>query len=929
MLIVSTDTQADKEAEHEQQTADGVRFLQTLFEPEDLVCFRPIESWTENGKKLPRVDWKGIRYDRGGLVDGAGKWVWAPPSCSVSFEMRLAIIKARSEQERTNVFFGVCPRYASQRYDLAWQIRVIRVLWSDVDHVTVDEALQRCGAADLPQPSILVNSGNGAHLYWLLTEAFLIDDAGGNPVPAFTEFVDQGPEKKKKPRKYIIDQATQERLYLDVRSNVPPLSPKAQYIQDINAGIASKIGGDHTTDLSRLLRVPGTLNRKDQRNGREPVLCTLVECDPTRRYPIQQFDRFVEVSPEKVRREQVAKVKLPSPRKLSARGTDKFNQLVLASDTAAVGCRSEADFALCCWAVEHGMLRDQVWSAVANVGKFAGNERYFDRTWDAAQNQTREKILNVAQRASGNHTSATRDREPSRKPEILLGTDEHRVNDEAIGHLAKDENVFQRGSTLCQIVRQRTIDDGIRRALGAPTIGALPEAVIRERLTRHVTFAEATEDGLIPKHPPVWCTRAIAQRGYWDHIRPLTAIVSSPVLRPDGTILQHAGYDEKSGLYLTSDVEVSVPEHPTRREAFDAAGTLLDLVCDFPFARPEHRSAWLALLLTPVSRYAFYGPAPLVLVDANVRGSGKTMLCELVSVICFGRDIARMSNPADDDEARKRITALAIAGDPLCLIDNIEGRLGGASLDSALTATVWKDRILGESRIVELPLCVTWCASGNNVMLGADTTRRTLHIRLESSLENPELREDFKHADLMSYALQNRPALLSAALTVLRAFCDAGRPKQQLPPWGSFMAWSSLVREAIVWCGLPDPAKTRQELAETADTEASALRELLDAWPQIDPDNSGVTTAELLDKLGQGELADFRHALVELCPPDKGPLPTVRQLGNRLGHVRGRVIGGRCLDYRTKRGRQRAWYLRILDVPLDGSGDSGDSGDSF
>jgi hypothetical protein len=55
-----------------------------------------------------------------------------------------------------------------------------------------------------------------------------------------------------------------EKVYIDGKNkaNAPSLSPKAQDIQDILGGIASKIGGDHTTDLSRLLRVPGTLNRK-------------------------------------------------------------------------------------------------------------------------------------------------------------------------------------------------------------------------------------------------------------------------------------------------------------------------------------------------------------------------------------------------------------------------------------------------------------------------------------------------------------------------------------------------------------------------------------------------------------------------------------------------------------------------------------------
>lgn len=512
------------------------------------------------------------------------------------------------------------------------------------------------------------------------------------------------------------------------------------------------------------------------------------------------------------------------------------------------------------------------------------------------------------------------------RPKLLITTEEHVVNDQTVALLAKDDSVFQRGGLLVHIVQGTERVDGINRAAGSPTISRLPEAVLRESLTRSVRFVQVQKIGKevveVDAHPPGWCVKAISQRGAWEGIRPLRAVVPSPVLRRDGTVLTTVGYDDKSGLYCADDAGVEVPENPSRDNAAEAVERLLGLVCDFPFAKPSHRSAWLSLLLTPLARHAFHGPAPLFLVDANVRGSGKTLLCELGSIVAYGTPIARMSNPGDDDEARKRITALAIAGDPLVLIDNIVGRLGCASLDAALTATVWKDRILGVSQMVELPLTVTWCASGNNVMLAADTTRRTLHIRLESPMENPELRTGFKYPNVTKYALENRSALLSAALTILRAYCCAGRPRAGLPAWGSFEGWSSVVREAVVWCGQPDPAQTRQELADIADTEAGALRDLLEAWGEIDPFNEGRTTAEILDKLHADYSAhqNVRSAIVELCPPTKGPLPNARQLGNRLAHVRRRIIGGKALDYRVRTGRQRAWQVVTAD-----SGDSSDS----
>jgi len=47
----------------------------------------------------------------------------------------------------------------------------------------------------------------------------------------------------------------------------------------------------------------------------------------------------------------------------------------------------------------------------------------------------------------------------------------------------------------------------------------------------------------------------------------------------------------------------------------------------------------------------------------------------------------------------------------------------------------------------------------------------------------------------------------------LLAFVAAGRPGlAELPPFGSFEAWSNLVRGALVWLGEPDPCLTREHI---------------------------------------------------------------------------------------------------------------------
>jgi hypothetical protein len=451
----------------------------------------------------------------------------------------------------------------------------------------------------------------------------------------------------------------------------------------------------------------------------------------------------------------------------------------------------------------------------------------------------------------------------------------------------------------------------------------MKHARIRELLATAAVWVKPAEGEGEPSivHPPDWTVRAVDARGQWQGIRRLTAVVETPILRADGSILSQPGYDLATGIILRTDTPFTPPARPTKADAVAAVQALLEVVQDFPFAKPAHRTAWLAGTITPAARYAYHGPAPLTLIDANVRGCGKTLLTDATGLIVSARDMARMSMPRDDDEFRKRITALAVVGELLVLIDNIVGTLGSPSLDAALTATSWSDRILGETAMASgLPLYATWFATGNNVILAADTSRRTLHIRLESPEENPEERTDFHHSNLLAWVRAERPRLAAAAVTILSAYCTAGKPNMGLKPWGSFEGWSDLVRSALVWAGQPDPAETRIELASQADREAAALRQLLEGWKEIDESGAGRTVVEMLRELAEhpNQYDAIRGALWELAPPRDGKTFNPRSVGMRLHQLRNRVLGGRYLVRRE--GRMGAvWTVEEANCGTNGT----------
>jgi hypothetical protein len=538
--------------------------------------------------------------------------------------------------------------------------------------------------------------------------------------------------------------------------------------------------------------------------------------------------------------------------------------------------------------------------------------------------QPRHVDVDQEYRPMSKPTTTAKDAEGER--EILIGIDESRVVTETVTALTFDKAIYQRGGVLVRIRRDAIIEDGVIRPAGAPTIQVLPAANLRERMTRVARFTKINAKGdEVPSHPAAWLVAAVDVRGDWPGIRPLMAISDAPVLRADGTIWQTPGYDSATGvLFETNQTFPPVPEHPTIDHARRAVDELMEVVCDFPFEAPEHRAVWLAGLLTPPARFAFAGPAPLVLADANIAGAGKGLLIHCIARIDTGRDAAVSAYAHDGDEMRKRVTSIALAGDRLVLLDNIVGAFGNATLDRLLTAPYWQDRILGRNEEVTLPLTATWYATGNNVAIAADTARRCVHIRLDTMNEHPDQRADFRHPNLLAWVSENRPRLLTATLTILAAYFEAGCLSQGLTPYGSFEGWSNLVRQAVVWVGQPDPCKTRVQLMESADVTAGSLSQLIEAWREYARGfhgGGGLKVSEMVNRLypadrrdapGDPASVEMRAALEGITGTSAAKQPTAKQVAGRLRYFRRRPIDNHFLDIDESKDRAkgRTWVLQ-------------------
>lgn len=496
------------------------------------------------------------------------------------------------------------------------------------------------------------------------------------------------------------------------------------------------------------------------------------------------------------------------------------------------------------------------------------------------------------------------------KPRIVVTTQIERVADQAVAALSERRDIYRRGDALVRVVRDADPPPALRREdRKVPLIKLLPEAALREAMSSSADWVvervnkKTGEVSDAPALPPDWAVRTVMARCEWQGIAPIEMVTESPVLRPDGTLLTTPGYDPETGILYVPAAEFPViPEHPTQADARRAVAMLDEVVCDIPFELEAHRAGLYAAILTPLASAAFFGRSPLFLHDSPTPGSGKGLLTKAVSLISTGRLPAITQYTGDTTELDKRITTFASEGDRVVVFDNIVGKLGGPALCQALTEPIWSGRLLGQSRNWTGPFRTTILATGNNCTLGPDMDRRVVHIRLDPQVERPELRTGFRHPDLLRYVGENRPRLTAAALTILRAYCAAGRPPQQFEPWGSYEGWAPLVIGALRFAGLPDPGSVRENLREHADDHGARMASFLEEFDGmiVSKRVEGLTVKELVGELypysarGLCNFKDVRDALEAAL--GKGTLsqaPTAEEIGKLLRDSRGRIFGKR------------------------------------
>ena len=244
----------------------------------------------------------------------------------------------------------------------------------------------------------------------------------------------------------------------------------------------------------------------------------------------------------------------------------------------------------------------------------------------------------------------------------------------------------------------------------------------------------------------------------------------------------------------------------------------------------------------------------------------------------------------------------------------MNGELGGDFLCQVVERPLVAIRILGKSELVRIEIRCTVFATGNNVRLVGDLTRRAVLCMLDARQERPELRK-FK-CDPVADVLADRGRYVAAALTILRAYIAAGRPPvaSALP---SFEGWSNTVRSALIWLSYPDPVET-MEILRREDPSLQEMEAVFAALKDLINVGQACLVADIINRANESEPSPggfhlryprAKEALQHVAGDRNGAIQA-RELGKYLGRHKGRVARGVRLAGETdEHGHAARWWL--------------------
>lgn len=497
------------------------------------------------------------------------------------------------------------------------------------------------------------------------------------------------------------------------------------------------------------------------------------------------------------------------------------------------------------------------------------------------------------------------------RPLILVEPGERpRIAREGLAAMAAAGTAFfRRYKELVWILRLEA-KDAFGRKLYVPAADPVSPDIAEEALSAAADWQKQGKKGVVDIDPPPQVVKRVLALVHEWPFPPLRGVIATPTLRPDGSLLDKPGYDDKTGFYLFDPPTMPpIPAHPTRADAEVALDLLTGLLDEFRLAADKgiSRAAAIALLMTPVLRAAM-PVVPMFVITKPEAGTGGTYLVNLAAMIATGELAPVLALSTNPEENEKRLGAAALAQHPVIALDNVSSTLEGDFLCQVTEQPRPRVRRLGSSELVTIDNSFTVIADGNQVEIRGDMVRRTVRIELDANMEDPDTRT-FDH-DPLAEVERDRGRYVAAILTIARAYASAGYP-DALTPKPSYKEWSRLVRSALKWLDLPDPCGGTDKL-RAADPIRAARALVFDAWINHLDTGKLYTTGEIIEYARQNGKKDLWDALTEVARSRAAPEPDPTKLGLWLNKNLNTVAHEHKLTVNRDDKKRPKWKLAKL-----------------
>lgn len=717
--------------------------------------------------------------------------------------------KAVEKYKNQQVYFGVGLRnrvIPNGKRGAREDISSISIIGMDIDIYdsnkphkqlpnSYEEAIKLLQDFSLP-PSSIVDSGSGLHAYWFMNETINTSTA----------------EEREQAQELIRN------FY----------GGFAQY--------AKPNEFDSTFDITRILRVPGTLNLKDPSNPKEVKL--LFE-DASRKYSIEEI-RQIGISIV-IQRERASKV--------IEKGVNKDSVGAMNLNRVVDGCSWFARV----WSHPESASYNE-WFAVSSVLYFAKNgeslfhewsSRYPHYTYEESQTlweqidpeRARRTCESISSSLHGNLDCESCPFRGGIHSPVELGLPDKRVVVTHTGSLPtktaqawaatfisnEPPKLFHTGVGIVRVNAERSGWD------------VLDSNSARHEFARSAEWMKPSKSGsLLPSDPSPNVVEDMLQT-LKPPLPELKRVTSIPVITANGKLVQDFGYDKESKIYRTRDLSLGSAkfgEGFNFKDAKEAVAFIFnECLVDFPFGSEQDRAHALALMLHDFARNLFEEVSPLFLLDKPIAGSGASLLTRVLLYPSLGREVAMKVFSKSEEERRKQITSHLYSGGGPYVLDNVSGdKIDSDVLAAVLSAPTYSDRLLGGNVAPDLPNLGPWVATGNNPGFSGQLNRRFIEVRLVPKTETPHLRQGFRHYPLMPWVKKNRVLLTDACITIVMDYIKAGSPEWNGIPLGSFEDFSKTMGGILQNAGVQGFMSDMTLQRDSIDIENSQLHDFVDVW---------------------------------------------------------------------------------------------------